>query len=92
MVKMKKIKPKNHTDHPFDNGAIGAIASVASVGVAVGAAMGIAAELPGLLIVAAIGGAVGAVSGLLVAEEMDRPEMIPSKKLHNSTSLPIRHL
>ena len=42
MTKMKDIKPENDTDHLYDNGAIGAIASVASAGVTVGAALGIA--------------------------------------------------
>lgn len=74
MAKIKKTKPENHTDHPYDNGAIGAIASVASAGVAVGAAVGVAAaELPGLLIGAAIGGAVGVVGSLIVTEEMEHP-------------------
>jgi outer membrane lipoprotein SlyB len=81
MVKIKEIKPENHTEQPYDNGAIGAIASMASAGVGVGAAIGIAAELPGLLIGAAIGGAVGAVSGLLVAEEMEHPAPNPPKKI-----------
>ncbi|MFZ4125593.1 MAG: hypothetical protein ACOYJ2_05935 [Rickettsiales bacterium] len=73
MAKMTEKTPINHTDHPFDNGAIGAIASVASVGVAVGAAIGLTAELPVLMIGAAIGGTVGAVGGLFVAEKMDQP-------------------
>ena len=78
MTKTKETKPENHTDHPYDNGAIGAIASVTSAGVAVGAALGIAAELPGLLIGAAIGGTVGAIGSLIVAEEMDHPLPKPS--------------
>ena len=65
MAKIKKLSLENHTNHPFDNGAIGAIASVASAGVAVGAA---------------IGGTVGAVGSLIVAEEMDHPALIPPKK------------
>jgi hypothetical protein len=81
MTKMKQVIPENHTDHPYDNGAIGAIASVASVGVAVGAAIGIAADLPGLLIGAAIGGTVGAIGSLIIAEEMDHPVIIPPKKI-----------
>lgn len=81
MEKIKEIKPENHTDHPFDNGAVGAIASVASIGVGVGAALGIAAELPGLLIGAAVGGAVATVGGLIVAEEMEHPEIVPPKKI-----------
>lgn len=80
MAKIKEIKPENHTDHPYDNGAIGAIASVASVGVAVGAAIGIAAEIPGLLIGAAIGGTVCALGGLIVAEEMEHPTPIETQK------------
>ena len=85
MDNKKEIPPKNHTDHPFDNGAIGAIASAASAGVAAGAAIGAAAELPGLVIGAAVGGVVGAVSGLLVAEEMDHPQI---KKHHQNTKIP----
>jgi phage tail tape-measure protein len=81
MAKMKQVTPENHTDHPFDNGAIGAIASVASAGVAVGAALGSAAALPGMLVGAAIGGTVGAVGSLIVAEEMDHPVLIPPKKI-----------
>lgn len=81
MAKKVEVKPENHTDHPFDNGAIGAIASVASAGVAVGAAIGAAAGLPQLLIGAAIGGTVGAVGSLIVAEEMDHPTVIPPKKI-----------
>lgn len=81
MAKTKGIKTENHTDHPFDNGAIGAIASVASAGVAVGASLGVAAGLPGLLVGAAIGATVGAVGGLIVAEEMDHPEIIPPKEI-----------
>jgi hypothetical protein len=80
MAKIKEVKPENHTDHPFDNGAIGAIASVASAGVAIGAALGLAAELPGIIVGAAIGGTVGAVGSLLVAEEIDHP-VVPPKKI-----------
>ncbi|MFZ4541750.1 MAG: hypothetical protein ACOYNL_08085 [Rickettsiales bacterium] len=80
MVKAKEVTPENHTDHPYDNGAIGAIASVTSAGVAVGAALGVVAELPGLLIGAAIGGTVGAIGSLIVAEELDHPARIPPKK------------
>ena len=74
MMKMKGKIIDNHTNHPFDNGAIGAIASLASAGFAVGAAVGSAAALPGVLIGAAIGGTAGAVGSLLVAEEMDHPD------------------
>ncbi|MFZ4761811.1 MAG: hypothetical protein ACOYK8_03230 [Alphaproteobacteria bacterium] len=81
MKKIQEITPENHTDHPYDNGAVGAIASLASVGIAVGAALGIAAELPGLLIGAAIGGSVGTIGGLMVAEEMEHPKTIPPKKI-----------
>jgi H+/Cl- antiporter ClcA len=77
---MKKIKILNHTKHPFDNGAIGAIASVASVSVAVGAAVGVASQLPGLLVGAAVGGAIGALGGLIVAEEMEHPAPTNLKK------------
>ena len=73
MAKIKKIAPDNHTDHPFDNGAIGAIGSIASAGVAVGAALGVAAGIPGLVVGAAIGGTVSAVGSLIVAEEMGHP-------------------
>ena len=79
MAKMKQVTPENHTDHPFDNGAIGAIASVASAGVAVGAAIGSAAAIPGMIVGAAIGGTVGAVGSLIVAEEMDHPALPPKK-------------
>ncbi len=81
MAKPIETKPVNHTDHPFQNGAIGAIASVASAGVAVGAAIGSAAALPGIIVGAAIGGTVGAVGSLIVAEEMDYPDVIPPKKI-----------
>jgi len=81
MAKMKQVTPENHTDHPYDNGAIGAIASVASAGVAVGAAIGSAAAIPGMILGAAIGGTVGAVGSLIVAEEMDHPVVIPPKKI-----------
>jgi hypothetical protein len=81
MAKMKQVTPENHTDHPFDNGAIGAIGSVASAGVAVGAAIGSAAALPGMLVGAAIGGTVGAIGSLIIAEEMDHPALIPPKKI-----------
>lgn len=80
MVKIKAIKSDNHTDHPFDNGAVGAIASLASVGVAMGAALGVGAELPGLLIGVAVGGTLGAVGGLIVAEEMDHPAHVSHLK------------
>ena len=81
MAKIKQVTPENHTDHPYDNGAVGVIASVASVGVAVGAAIGVvAAEIPGLLIGAAIGGTVSAVGSLIVAEEMDHPTPIHTYK------------
>ena len=79
MANIVEVKPENHTDHPYDNGAIGAIASVASAGFAVGAALGVAAELPGLLIGAAIGGTIAAVGGLMVADEMDHPALLPKK-------------
>ena len=79
MAKIKKVALENHTDHPFDNGAIGAIASVASAGVAVGAAIGSAAAFPGMMVGAAIGGTVGAVGSLIVAEEMDHPALPPKK-------------
>ena len=85
MAKIKEVKPENHTDHPFDNGAIGAIASVASAGVAIGAALGVVAGIPEILIGAAIGGTVGAVGSLLVAEEMDHP-VVPPKKIAASTT------
>ncbi len=81
MPRIKKIKPENHTDHPFDNGAIGAIASVATVGVVVGAAIGVIAELPGLLIGAAIGGTVGAIGGFIIAEEANHPVLLKNKKI-----------
>ena len=81
MAKIVEVKPENHTDHPYDNGAIGAIASVASAGAAVGAAIGSAAAFPGMMVGAAIGGTVGAVGSLIVAEEMDHPEIIPTKKI-----------
>ncbi len=81
MAKIIEVKPENHTDHPFDNGAIGAIASVASAGVAVGAAIGAVAGLPEIIIGAAIGGTVGAVGSLIVAEEMDHPVLIPPKNI-----------
>jgi hypothetical protein len=81
MAKIIEIKPVNHTDHPYDNGAIGAIASVASAGVAVGAAIGAAAALPGMIVGAAIGGTVAAVGSVIVAEEMDHPAVILPKKL-----------
>jgi hypothetical protein len=80
---MEKTKPttlENHTDHPYDNGAIGAIVSAASAGAAAGAALGMTAALPGMLIGAAIGGTAGAVGGLLVAEEMDHPTPTPQPK------------
>ncbi len=81
MAKIKEIKPENHTDHPYDNGAIGAIASAASAGVALGASLGIAAGLPGLIAGAAIGATVGAVGALAVTEEMDYPHsVLPAKK------------
>lgn len=81
MTKSTVIKTDNHTDKPYDNGAIGAIGSVASAGVAVGASLGVAAGISGLLVGAAIGGAVGAVGSLIVAEEMDHPEaaVLPKK-------------
>jgi hypothetical protein len=75
MVIIKEVKSDIHTEHPFDNGAIGAIASVATIGTAIGAAIGIAAELPGLLIGAAVGGAVAAVGGLMVVEEIEHPTL-----------------
>ncbi len=81
MTKTKETTLENHTEHPYDNGAIGAIASLASTGAAVGAAFGISAEVPGLIIGAAIGGAVGALAGLMVAEKMDHPALIPPKKI-----------
>lgn len=81
MAKETEIKPENHTDHPFDNGAIGAIGSVASAGVAVGAALGAVVGLPEIIIGAAIGGTVAAVGSLIVAEEMDHPAIIPPKKI-----------
>jgi hypothetical protein len=62
MAKIVEVKPENRTDHPYDNGAI---ASVASAEVAVGAA---------------IGGTMGAVGRLIVAEEMDHPNVISPKK------------
>ncbi len=80
MAKMKQVTPENHTDHPYDNGAIGAIGSVASAGVAVGAALGVVGGVPGMMVGAAIGGTVGAVGSLIVAEEMDHPALIPPKK------------
>ncbi|MFO0389397.1 MAG: hypothetical protein ACK502_06735 [Alphaproteobacteria bacterium] len=80
MAKSSEVKLENHTDHPFDNGAIGAIASVASAGVAVGAAIGSTAAIPGMIVGAAIGGTVGAVASLIVAEEMDHTALIPPKK------------
>jgi len=76
---MKK-KTDNHTDHPYDNGAIGAIGSVASAGAAVGASIGIAVGLPEILIGCAIGGTAAAVGSLIIAEEMDHPEPKPTKK------------
>ena len=81
MVKIKGVKSENHTDHPFNNGAVGAIGSVASAGVAVGAALGIAGGVPGMIIGATIGGTVGAAGSLIVAEEMDHPVLIPPKKI-----------
>lgn len=85
---MADIKPtkivnhvENHTDHPFENGAIGAIGSVAAVGVAVGAAVGVGGALPGLIVGAAIGGAAGAVGAYVVADEMEQDgKTIPPKK------------
>ena len=81
MAKIKEVKPDNHTDHPFANGEIGAIASVASAGAAMGAAIGSAAAIPGMIVGAAIGGTVGAVGSLLVADEMDHPVAVPPKKI-----------
>ncbi len=63
----------NHTDHPYDNGAVGAIASVASAGAALGTAIGMAAGLHGLLVGAAIGGTIGVLAAAAVAEEMEHP-------------------
>ncbi len=81
MVKFIDKKPQNHIDNPYENGAVGAIASVASAGVALGAGLGSAAGLPGLQIGAAIGGVLGLASGLMIAEHMDRPvAIIPIKK------------
>jgi len=82
MAIIKEKKPENHTDHPYENGAISAIASVASAGVVAGAAMGSAAGVPGLLIGAAIGGTAGALGSLAVAEEMNHPANgLPKKKV-----------
>lgn len=69
MCIQKKYNRTNHIDHPFDNGAIGVIGSVASAGVAVGASLGVAAGISGLLVGAAIGGTVGALGSLIVAQE-----------------------
>lgn len=82
MVKVKNRTLENHTDHPYDNGAIGAIVSVASAGAAVGTALGIAAGISGLVVGAAIGGTVGALGALVAAEEMEHPDLIiPPKKI-----------
>lgn len=72
MADIKPIKIENHTDHPFENGAIGAIGSVAAVGIAVGAAVGATAAMPGLLVGAVIGGTAGAVGAYVVADEMEQ--------------------
>ncbi len=79
-MKLNKRNPKNFTDKPYDNGAIGVIASMATIGFAAGAAIGISAEIPGLIIGAAIGAAVGVVSGLIIAEEMAHPTPIQAYK------------
>ncbi|MBY0428716.1 MAG: hypothetical protein K2Q32_05805 [Alphaproteobacteria bacterium] len=82
MANNEVTKPENHTDHPYENGAVGAIASVAAIGTALGAAIGIAAELPGLLVGAAIGGTAATVGGLLIAEEMGHPTPVkPNTKV-----------
>jgi hypothetical protein len=98
MKKAKEIERENHTDHPFDNGAIGAIASVASAGAAVGAAVGTAAALSGLLIGAAIGGTMGALGSLMVAEEMEHPDsaapvmpITPVEPIISITPTPVTH-
>jgi hypothetical protein len=70
MLNTQEAITENHTNKPYDNGAIGAIASVASVGVAMGAALGAVTQTPGLLIGAAIGGIVGALTGFTVTEGM----------------------
>ena len=80
MAKAKESKTKNPTDHPYDNGAIGAIGSVASAGLAVGAALGAAVGLPEIIIGAVFGGVVGAVGSVMVADGMDHPAVIPPKK------------
>jgi uncharacterized membrane protein len=80
MVRIKELEPENHTDQPYNNGAIGAVASAAAAGAAIGAALGIAAELPGLLVGTAIGGTVGAVGGLIIAEAMDHPTPVITVK------------
>jgi hypothetical protein len=77
MAKIKQLKLTNHTDHPYDNGAVGAIASLASVGIAAGAAVGVAAEIP--LVGAAIGGMACIIGGLMVTEEMDHPTALPPR-------------
>ncbi len=77
----KEVKSEYHIDHPFDNGAIGVIGSVASAGVAVGASLGVAAGIPGLLVGEAMGGTVGALGSLIVAQEMDHPAFIPPKNI-----------
>lgn len=73
MAAIKKAKSNNHTDHPYDNGAIGAIASVATICTVLGAAIGVAAEPPGLLVGAAVGGTLATAGGLIIAEEMEHP-------------------
>ncbi len=76
MAKVKRMQLENHTDHPYDNGAIGAIASVASAGAAIGTALGIAAGMSGLVVGAAIGGTVGALGAVVADEEMEHPDSI----------------
>ena len=69
MKHIKKSKmPAKTDDHPYDHGAIGAVASVTSVGVAVGTALGLVAGPEGAIAGAALGGTIAALVGTEATE------------------------
>lgn len=73
MAHSKKPKtPVKIDDHPYEHGAIGAMASVTSVGAAMGSALGLVTGPEGAIAGAVIGGAIAAIAGTETTEMLNK--------------------
>lgn len=74
--------PVKIDDHPYEHGAIGAVVSVTSVGVAMGTALGLAAGPAGAIAGAVIGGGIAALAATETTEMLNKKgELAPDGKL-----------